>query len=143
MDRKDFLLLVVAAGKESPLTPVQLQKSLFLIGQAGLPETRKPYYEFEPYDYGPFDSDIYVDADGLHTQGLVARLPSARGSWIDTAITAGGLEKAAEVKKTLSPQVAKYIEDVVQWVQSQSFAGLLRAIYARHPEFSVNSVFQG
>ena len=31
MEKEDILLLVVASAKDEPLTPVQLQKTLFLI----------------------------------------------------------------------------------------------------------------
>ena len=33
MDRKDILLLVVASGGGTPLTPVQLHKSLFMVSK--------------------------------------------------------------------------------------------------------------
>ena len=38
LEGKDFLLLVVAAAEAEPLTPVQLQKALFLINESNLPE---------------------------------------------------------------------------------------------------------
>lgn len=143
MEKKDFLLLVVAAGDGRPLTPVQLQKTLFVIDRAKLPETPRPYYEFEPYHYGPFDKDIYSDADLLGKEGSVAHLPSDRGTWIDTVITPDGSLKAASLKKNLSPQSAKFIDDVVRWAQSLTFTDLLRAIYDKFPEYRANSVFQG
>ena len=143
MERKDFLLLVVAAGKEKPLTPVQLQKSLFLISEANLPEAPNPLYEFEPYHYGPFDSGIYADAGILKEEGLVVRTPSDQGDWIETAITSDGLSKATSLEKGLPDATADYIREVVHWVQSQSFSGLLRAIYSAYPRYRENSVFQG
>ena len=143
MEDKDFLLLVVAAGKNRPLTPVQLQKSLFLLSESKLPEAPNSIYSFEPYHYGPFDSDIYADADSLRDDGKVVRLPSARGAWTETAITADGSSKAASLEKGLSKASANYIRELVQWVQSQSFSGLLRAIYSKYPEYREHSVFQG
>lgn len=143
MEKKDFLLLVVAAGDGKPLTPVQLQKTLFLVEQAKLPETPKPFYEFEPYHYGPFDKDVYIDADSLAVEGLVARLRSESGTWTDTVITPNGSMKAALLKKGLSPPSAKFIADVVQWAQSLTFTELLRAIYEKFPVYRENSVFQG
>ena len=56
MDDRDFLLLVVASGKDKALTPVQLQKSLFLLGKTDLAEAVDSPYDFEPYHYGPFDA---------------------------------------------------------------------------------------
>ena len=42
MDKKDALLLVIAAGEDTPLTPVQLQKSLFLVGKSNLSDLPMP-----------------------------------------------------------------------------------------------------
>lgn len=80
MERKDFLLLAVAAGEE-PLTPVQLQKSLFLISEANLAAVTTPLYEFEPYHYGPFCPSIYDDVISLKNEGLVIRVPARSGTW--------------------------------------------------------------
>jgi uncharacterized protein YwgA len=143
MERTEFLLLVVAAGDGKPLTPVQLEKTLFLIGRANFPEAPEPFYEFERYHYGPFAKDIYADADILSKEGLVARIRSERGTWTDTVITASGSSKAAALKKSLSPRTIKYIDETVRWAQSLSFSDLLRAIYSQYPEFRENSVFQG
>ena len=143
MEKQDFLLLVVAAAKDGPLTPVQLQKSLFLIERAHLPEAPPQFYEFAPYDYGPFDAEIYADADLLASEGLVVRIPSSKGTWTDTSITPDGLQRASALESTLSSPSRKYVQDVVQWVQSLSFSDLVRAIYAAYPAFQVNSVFHG
>lgn len=142
MESKDFLLLVVAASNGKPLTPVQLQKSLFLIGEVNLPETPDPFYEFEPYHYGPFDADIYADADLLQGEGMVVRIPSRKGTWTDTAVTPVGLVKACSLEKILSPSTRDYIHSVVEWVQAQSFSTLLRTIYNEYPKYRENSVFQ-
>lgn len=143
MEKIDFLLLVVAAGDGTPLTPVQLQKSLFLISEAGLQETPQPLYEFEPYHYGPFDADIYSDADLLQENGMVDRIPSRGGSWTDTVITIQGLAKAQSLEKSLTPATTDYIRSVVAWVRTLSFSELLRSIYAEYPKYRENSVFQG
>lgn len=143
MEKKDFLLLVVAAGEGQPLNPVQLQKTLFLIERANLPETPKPFYEFEPYHYGPFDKEIYIDADLLGMEGLVARVSSVRGAWTDTVITAEGTKRATSLGKNLSSSSAKFIADVVRWAQPLSFGDLVGTVYKFFPEYRVNSVFQG
>lgn len=143
MERKDFLLLVVAAGKSQPLTPVQLQKSLFLIERANLCEAPKLFYQFQPYHYGPYDASIYSDADILQSELLVVRVPSSKGSWMETVISEAGLSRSSIFEESMSDSSVQYLHSVVEWVQSQSFSGLLRAIYNMYPEFRENSVFQG
>lgn len=82
-NRKDFLLLVLGApGAASDSEPVlgvtRLQKLLFL-AQVELGWDRKyritSPYEFRPYDYGPFDAQLYEDLDVLEHAGLITRTP--------------------------------------------------------------------
>ena len=142
MERQDFLLMAVAAAEGKPLTPVQLQKSLFMISKnlKGIPD---PFYTFEPYHYGPFDIEIYSDANSLEDEGWVVSIQSNRGRWKETAITPNGLKKAETLVKELSEPAAKYVREIVQWVQSLSFSDLVKEIYRLYPEYRENSVFQG
>ena len=141
LDRKDFLLMAVAAGGNTPLTPVQLQKSLFLISEhlTDLPET---FYEFEPHHYGPFNKVVYLDADELEQNGLLFSVPSRNGKWLNKAITPAGLERAQELKSRLSPSSSAHIEALVEWMKPLSFSTLVKAIYTAYPEYRENSVFQ-
>ena len=137
--------MVVAAGKDKPLTPVQLQKDLFLIGKEWREEWQvapDSFYEFEPYHYGPFDAQIYADADTLESEGLVLPVPSDQGSWTDTFITINGMKRAEEVETELPEPIANWVREAVHWTQSMSFSGLVRAIYERYPDYRENSIFQ-
>ena len=81
------LVLVIAQEIGEVITPIQLQKAVFLVSREELEGLRKPRYRFRPYHYGPFSKEIYVDAEELHEQGLVLRAPSRNGPWIDTVVT--------------------------------------------------------
>ena len=142
MDREDILLVVVAAGNGTPLTPVQLQKSLFLISENLKGEIPDPFYDFEPYHYGPFGAEVYVDADSLEFQGLLVSVGSSQGTWLDRAITPAGMERAKEAEKELSDSGRAYIQAVVEWAQSLSFSTLVKSIYVHYPQYRKNSVFQ-
>jgi len=142
MDKKDLLLMAVSAGQETGLTPVQLQKALFLIGESKLPGLAPGYYEFEPYNYGPFQAGIYLDADELALEGHIAERPVAGRSWSVYYITPTGQQRAQQLESVCEPELAGYIKAVVEWVKSLSFVELLRAIYAQYPHFQKNSVFQ-
>ena len=144
MEKEDILLLVAASAKDEPLTPVQLQKALFLIGERCGDRLPVPsFYHFVPYHYGPFDGEVYQDADGLAEKGMVLRFQSERGAWVNTISTHSGREKAEELKKDLAPGVAEYIGEVVEWAQKLSFRELVASIYKAYPEYQANSVFQG
>ena len=144
MEKEDILLLVVASAKDEPLTPIQLQKTLFLIDkqcQGRIPTSS--FYEFEPYHYGPFDAEVYKDADVLAAEGLVLRFQSDRGAWTNTISTHSGRAKAEQLKKEIEPDIVQYISNVVEWAQRLSFRELIASIYEAYPEYKVNSVFHG
>ncbi len=141
MDRKEILLIVVSKAGTTPLTPVQLQKAVFLIAKARLPELPTPFYDFEPYNYGPFCKAIYTDADDMQVKGLVYRIPSGKGHWVDTVITSTGQICAQKLKNNLLQPNLTFIGNVVNWVQSQPFTTLVSKIYELFPEYRQNSVF--
>jgi uncharacterized protein YwgA len=142
MENKEVLLLVVASANGEGLSPLQLQKSLFLVGQCGLPELPTDFYEFVPYNYGPFNPAIYGDANSLAEEGLLEFINVPGQRWSKYATTPAGLARAEEIKGDISSEYSKYIRDVVDWVLSLTFSELLRAIYTEYPEFRRNSVFQ-
>ena len=143
MENRDFVLLAVAAGESKALTPVQLQKSLFLIkeglSKAGAAEM--PSYDFEPYLYGPFDIDVYKDAELLHEEGTVLRFRSRSGSLVETMVTPTGLAQARSLEEGLPAHVVAWLHETVAWVQSQSFRELVGSIYKQYPEYRKDSVF--
>jgi hypothetical protein len=130
--------LVLAAAEGTPLQPVQLQKALFLIGQKLPDEVGADFYEFEPYHYGPFDARVYWDAEGLARDGLAS---IEVGRWKNYAATKAGMAraKALEVEQ---PRAAGYVKDLVRWVRSLPFNGLVKAIYAQFPAYRAKSVFR-
>ncbi|MGO8896735.1 MAG: hypothetical protein ACLQU5_00070 [Isosphaeraceae bacterium] len=142
MNRRDWNLVVLSAANGNPLSPVQLQKSLFLL-QRTLPTSviGEDFYVFEPYNYGPFDPKVYDDAMTLASMGLASRSESA-GRWTEYSATAEGLREGSELAKTLHVDVRNYIRNLVEWVRSQPFASLVRTIYRHYPDMKANSIFR-
>lgn len=136
MTKRDWTLLAIAAADGEPLSPVQLQKILFLLGEFKLKGKR--FYRFVPYNYGPFDPEIYRDAETLEAEGLISI--TSGGRWKGYAATPRGLAVADRINA--NPDAKDYLRRVVTWARSLSFQELLRAIYARFPEYRANSVFQ-
>ena len=142
MTRHDWLLLVLAAAEGDTLSPLQLQKSLFLVGQglAGLAEA--DFYDFQPRDYGPFAAAVYHDAEYQQLQGLVAIRPHSRTKR-EFSLTAAGSSRAQTLVVELHSDAVRYCRGVVQWVQSQTFQGLTQAVYEQFPAFATRSVMPG
>ena len=141
MEGKDVVLLMVDAIG-GVVTPVQLQKSVFLVSAEGLDGIPKPLYDFKPYHYGPFDRRVYNDAERLHQDGLVLRASSRGGTWTDTMIMRDGWESAQELRKGLPDKTIEGIDAIAGIVRSKSFPELVKHVYQKFPEYRENSVFQ-
>jgi len=144
VEKKDVTLLVIESAGEKGLSPIQIQKSLFLIVQSHLPALPSDFYEFYAYNYGPFCEEVYQDADALVEEGLVFDMPVSGQSWSIYTIAPKGRERAEAIRRENEiGDLAQYIKEIVEWVSALTFSELLRAIYAKYPQYSENSVFQG
>jgi uncharacterized protein len=143
MQRRDVLLAVMGAADGRSFSPVQLQKAVFLIDR-NLPELfdADSRFNFAPYDYGPFDREVYVEASALEMGNLASTAKGANG-YSEYSVTDGGLARAGELLQTLSENQRAYICSVVEWVRSLGFAKLVKSIYEAYPDMRANSVFVG
>lgn len=138
--REEWPLLVLAAADDERLSPVQLQKVLFLIGENLRPDGE--YYDFQPYHYGPFDRAVYQDMEELAGENMCLMLPGLEHGSEDYRLTALGRKRADQVFEQMDPDVADYIRKVVEWAKSLSFRQLITAIYEAYPQYRVRSVFK-
>lgn len=143
MGRSDILLTVLAAANGQSFTPAQLQKALFLV------TTNTPHlfdegsiFNFEPYDYGPFDKAVYDEANLLRAIDLCEIRPSTSGRWNTYSATDAGVERGHMLISQIQPDAAAYIRSVAEWVRQQSFSSLVRSIYESYPEMKANSIFR-
>jgi len=143
MNRTDWTLLAICAANGKGLSPVQLQKALFLLGRELTDAVGSGYYDFRPYHYGPFDRQVYADAEGLAAAGEVAIARREGENWNRYLATAEGCARAEGVKHGAPSEAVDYLNRVVQWALRQSFQQLVRAVYDKYPEMRANSVFQG
>jgi hypothetical protein len=141
--RSDWLLLALAHRRGASMTPVQIQKTMFLMSMEAAHQVGPEFYQFVPYNYGPFDASIYHDLSQLAEQGLVYGDAAVGRNWKAFGITARGLEAASEIRAQADKNAVSYLERVVDWVSSLSFPVLVRAIYDKYPQFKANSVFAG
>ena len=142
MNRQDWVLLALFAADGYRLTPVRLQKSLFLLRERGIKESSSldGFYEFEPYAYGPFSRQIYDDALSLADEAKVTIFPSSRASSRQYALTVSGVQAANQIASK-QPRGFPYLGRAVKWTQTLSFAQLVTAIYTHFPQYRENSVF--
>ena len=139
-ERSDWTLLAISLAKE-PATPVQLQKSLFLLGKDLPSVAKKNYYNFSAYHYGPFASAIYADADALEAEGLVTVSPYSGHPRRVYSVTEEG--RAAAKAVAVKQSEKSHLANLMEWAQSQSFADLVSSVYERYPEMRRKSIFRG
>lgn len=140
MEKKDLLLACLSvAGKES-YQPVQIQKLVFLLQDRGLKEK---VFDFTPFDYGPFDPQIYKSLEELSYEGLVEIIGEPFTKNRRYRLKPEGAEKAKGALNKLSPQNQEYAERLFHWMKGLSFAQLVGAVYADYPKMRENSVFRG
>jgi hypothetical protein len=122
---QDWVLLVIAAS--DGLLPVQLQKSLHLLGQRFPELTRTGFYEFQPVGSGEFSQQVYADVDTLSKSGLVSIRFSERDGGRIYRLTRAGTEKARKLEKQVRPDLIQAFRKIVSWVSTRSVDQLLRS----------------
>jgi hypothetical protein len=140
LDREEVLLVMLALAQGKELTPVQIQKSLFLADEEVRPAFRSRY-NFEPYDYGPFDKQVYADAQALAAKGFVKIGTDPRG-WSTYAATPEGLQRGATLKGGMNGDQHEMLDRIVGLVRRLSFTALVSAIYKKYPRMRERSVFR-
>ena len=143
MTRQQLLLAMLAASDGHFYEPVQIQKAIFLVTR-NLPDLvdEDRSYRFQPYDYGPFDSQVYSDARELRNRGLALISTAASGNWSTYAASEQGYLEGRQILDRIAPRDRNYIRRISRWVRELSFAQLVAAIYNEYPEMRENSVFK-
>jgi DNA-binding PadR family transcriptional regulator len=113
----------------------------FLLDKKIAEQIGGPHFDFQPYDYGPFDKEVYGQLAQLEETGFV-EIGVSPGSNIRTyRLTNEGYQKGQQVLDELSQSAQSYISELARFVRSLSFAELVSAIYQEYPEMRANSVF--
>lgn len=70
LSREQLLVAAMASCPGARYSPVQIQKLIFVVDRELAGPVGGPFYDFRPYDYGPFDATVYADLEALE---LVSR----------------------------------------------------------------------
>lgn len=140
MTKREVILAALAPAKGAAHTPVQVQKLLFLIDKEASHLVGGPFFDFTPYNYGPFDKRVYKEIEALAGEGLA--VVNEEGNARSFGLTPTGQSIGDTLLNTLHPNAQKYIREVSEFVRRLSFSALVSAIYKRYPEMRVNSVFR-
>jgi uncharacterized protein len=143
LSRDQITLVVLSLARDGAFTPVQIQKALFLASDK-VPNAfnGNSRYNFQPYDYGPFDVRVYSDVQELERQGL-AQINQQPGSrWRTYAATRAGIAEGQRLAEQLTGEQREILGRIVNLVRSLSFNDLVSAIYRAYPPMRERSVFR-
>lgn len=139
VDRYSIVLAGLAPASGGAHTPVQVQKLFFLIDRSIPNLVGGPFFDFEPYDYGPFDSFVYSILERLRNEGLVE---IESGPVRRYRLTDEGQVRGHECLECLDPEAQDFIRRASKFVRSLPFEQLVASIYKAFPDMKVNSVFK-
>src|SRR4051812_31050396 len=103
LNKDEYVLAVLSTAEGKPFTPVQLQKLFFLLDARASEDLGGPYFQFKPYDYGPFDSSVYHCAARLRGEELLDVDTST--SVRRYALTPKGQQEGKSLLAKLNPRV--------------------------------------
>lgn len=139
----DEQLLYFVACRPQSVDPVRIMKGLFLFTQA-VREIRvagdHELFDFEPMQYGPCATDVYSALDRFVLTGEVRPTPVPGETWSQFEATESGVAKAKAIAERGPSDAVLYLRQLREWCDNHSFTSLLRAVYARYPDFAAASV---
>ena len=140
MDKMSVILMGMAPAGGELHSPVQVQKLFFLIDRNMASILGGPIFNFQPYNYGPFDKTVYEILEEMANLGMVEIVRME--NWKSYRLTAAGQDAGNEILCGLPAPYKKYIEDLSKFVRRLTFSQLVSAIYKQYPDMRANSVFQ-
>jgi uncharacterized protein YwgA len=133
---------LAASGEERyPLDRLRMQKAIFLISQRGTDRLRM--YHFDPYNWGPYSSELARDLNGLTHVDLLTDHREPGHGYLAYKTSFAGEVRAAELWTELAPNEQEFIRRVRTYVTNKSFNHLLREVYAAYPDYATKSQFTG
>ena len=140
MTKREVVLAVLAPAQGKQHSPAQVQKLLFLLDREASHLVDGPHFNFEPYNYGPFDKAVYQVLDELDEDELVT---IRSGGWQRTyALTPTGQNEGDRLLGELSDSTKDYIRRVSAFVLKLNFLQLVSAIYKAYPDMQKNSILR-
>ena len=143
MNRSDFVLAMMATADGQPLTPVQVQKLFFILDRRCADRIGGPFFDFAAYDYGPFDSSVYREIEGLAGKQEAEIVTPTGFSMKTYRLTSDGQKRGEAILGSLDQKVRDYARELMKSIRGMSFTELVSAVYREFPEMKANSIFRG
>jgi DNA-binding PadR family transcriptional regulator len=142
LTRIDWLLLFIGLpGGKFYTDQIRVMKGMFLLDKEG-PQELRDLYDFQPYDYGPFDTRVYRDLDHLEALRLIEVSQIVGTNRQVYGLTAKGEERMKQVLNEAPQQVVEALHQIKELVTSRSFTSLLQYVYKKYPTYAARTVMR-
>ncbi|MGB2694860.1 MAG: hypothetical protein WBD55_06680 [Dehalococcoidia bacterium] len=140
LSRDDWLLLFIGIpGGKFYTDQIRVMKGMFLLDKEG-PQELRDLYDFRPYDYGPFDTQVYRDLDRLEALGLIEVSQIVGTNRQVYGLTAKGEERMKQVLDEAPQHVVEALRQIKELVTSRHFTSLLQYVYKKYPAYAARTV---
>lgn len=141
-ERQKFVLAALsAAGRDDKYAPVDVQKMFFLLDREASAFHGGPKFNFDPYDFGPFDKQVYEELEALKASDLIEITSNGRHK--EFALTPTGKREAEGILQRFDAKLTDYMARLGHWVLDNDFSTIVSEIYKKYPEMKAKSVFRG
>jgi uncharacterized protein (DUF488 family) len=129
--QKTVLSLLTQAGR--PLSPTVFVKLVFLLRHETGLERDPSFYDFVPYNFGPFSFTLYWDLGSLRQNGYVTTEEER------IALCGRTLDLSEKEAEELPSSIQTAVADVLSRYGRMNQKALIRDVYSRYPWFALNS----
>jgi hypothetical protein len=144
LTRRQAIVAAALAADDAPqFAPVQVQKLFFLVDENLADHLEGKLFAFQPYNYGPFDAEVYRELESLRARGLASIVEGAGAGRRRYRLTPAGYAVGKKELDRLPSAAGSYITAASKWVRSMSFPALVGSIYKAYPRMRANSIFEG
>ena len=136
MIRQNAILAVLACAEDGhTYSPVQIQKALLILSkEASDIFDAGSNFNFQAYDYGPFDKDVYTELEALSREELVEIGVNPQLTRKTYAVSPEGRRVADDLHGDHSKDQIEFMAKISSFVRRLSFVDLLSAIYEAYPD---------
>ncbi len=143
---EEWVLAFVLAGNPSNPNDVEIRGKLLFIKEffVFVKEIKldlDTFFNFIPFDYGPFSFQLASILDHLIKSGLisVSEAQVKTGKRYDYKLTPLGAERSRGIYEAIDPNIRSRLEKLRSDATKMGYFSVLRYVYSRYPEYTIAS----
>lgn len=136
------LAVLRADGQQQVEGITRMQKLVFLAERELIDLGENEFYDFEPYDYGPFSKELYADLESLVEDGYVdeqeVRTPGGKTKQVYN-LTEKGNALFNHLREDDGNLPIGSVENLKKEHNGTPLLQLIKHVYMKYPDMAINS----